>query len=82
MNNIHQLQHSRARFNIVSAGLVLLTSGLLILVVGTLLPLQLTLLIQWLNLCGLVLIYIAVAIFVGLFKAKLDDYTGKGDSLF
>jgi hypothetical protein len=82
MNNIHQLQHSRARFNIVSVGLVLLTSGLLILVVGTLLPLQLTLLIQWLNLCGLVLIYIAVAIFVGLFKAKLDDYTGKGDSLF
>jgi hypothetical protein len=32
MNNIHQLQHSRARFNIVSAGLVLLTSGLLIAV--------------------------------------------------
>ena len=82
MNNIHQLQHSRARINIVSVGLVLLTSGLLILVVGTLLPLQLILLIQWLNLCGLVLIYIAVAIFVGLFKAKLDDYTGKGDSLF
>lgn len=82
MNNIHQLHHSRARFNIVSVGLFLLTSGLLILVVGTLLPLQVTLLIQWLNLCGLVLIYIAVAIFVGVFKAKLDDYTGKGDSIF
>lgn len=82
MNNIHRLPHSRAHFDIVSVGLVLLTSGLLILDVGTYLPLQLQLLIQWLNLCGLVLIYIAVTIFVGLFKAKLDDYTGKGKSLF
>ena len=67
---------------IVSVGLALLAGGLLSLVMGTLLPWQLQPLLPWLNLCGLVLIYIAVASFVGIYKMILDEYTGRGDSLF
>jgi hypothetical protein len=82
MNDEHCFHRSLPRAPMGDVGLVLLACGLLTLAVGTLLPVQLTLLMQWLNLCGVVLVCDAAAIFVALLKAIVDDFTAKGDSLF
>ena len=68
----HYIQH----FDIISVGLALLIVGLLFLIGGTMLLPYVTVLAEIANLCGLIIILIAVAMFVGILKVIMGDMDG------
>jgi hypothetical protein len=87
MNNGKQFQHRMLKFehsmhnwNNIDIGLALLAIGLLLLTVGETLRVHFNLIagtvICW---CGILFIYIAVAVFTAVLKMLLDDTFGTDD---
>jgi hypothetical protein len=75
MNKVQHAMHTIPHFDMIDVGLVLLLVGLLLLIGGTMLLPYVLLLAKIVNLCGLITILIAVAMFVGILKVIMGDDT-------
>ena len=87
MNNGKQFQHRMHKFerslhnwNNIDIGLALLAIGFLLLAVGEMLRVHLNLIVGTITCwCGILFIYIAVAVFTAVLKMMLDDTFGTDD---
>ena len=79
-HRIQKFEHSLHNWNTIDIGLALLAIGFLLLTVGETLRVHLNLIIGTVTCwCGILFIYIAVAVFAAVLKVLLDDTFGTDD---
>jgi hypothetical protein len=78
--SVQKFEHSLHHWNTIDSGLALLAIGLLLLTVGVTLRAHFNLIAGTVTCwCGILFIYIAVAVFAAVLKVLLDDAFGTYD---
>jgi len=78
--SMQKFEHSMHNWNNIDIGLALLAIGFLLLTVGEMLRVHFNLIAGTITCwCGILFIYIAVAVFAAVLKVLLDDTFGTDD---
>ena len=78
--SMQKFEHSLYHWNTIDCSLALVAIGLLLLAVGVTLRVHLNLIVGTVTCwCGILFIYIAVAVFTAVLKMMLDDTFGTDD---
>ena len=79
-HRMHKFEHSMHNWNNIDRGLVLVAIGLLLLTVGETLRVHFNLIAGTVTCwCGILFIYVAVAVFTAVLKVLVDDAFGTDD---